>query len=503
MISETVKIKILGLGGAGTNAVRDFLKIAKSPECAAIDTDLQSLLAADEIPERLLIKSENLACFLQREGEVENYDEILSELGKNKKFGASFSHEISLKNAVLEIIDGVDFLIISAGLGGETGGELAAAIARMARKRGTLALVFCILPFASEGDKKTEKALRDFEAIRRGAPAISLPNDITISREKLPILEAFRRANFYMNSAANSISKMILKKGIVNVDFKSFKEIFSQDFEYTVFCTGLGEGENYLEDALKNFDACPFCFSREPKKLLVNFNCPPDFDVSKMNAAFEHVSKKFGRRGDISFGACIDESLSKRLEICAIGITDERHSEENPPEENLKEAKISNESAVKTFENSVCIENATSAKSTENSANISEAKEFKSPNFQKQSEQIQNIAQVQAPAHEKTKVPPSNVDNADSGQTSEKQSKNTQEKKSEPKKFTFFGLASKVSKKKASDSSKEKILENQGEFSFVEMDQQRGFFSDTPPNMRSGVDIDIPTYMRKNIKINL
>ncbi len=422
------EIKILGLGGAGSNCAKSFSALGREfgAECAAFDTDYRTLADAPEISERIFINSDSTAQFLNRPREDEEF-------------------EIGLKEAVLKTLNGVELLVVMAGMGGETGSELAGSIARIAHKRGIPTIAFCIMPLSAEGSGKREKAERDFaETKKYSRAAVALPNDSLLPSEGgVGLSEAFAQANMCVARAAAALSGMFRKNGIINVDFSAFSKMFSDNVgdSETAFSIGKACGENFSENAVESFKNCPL-FNKNIgiKRAIVNFECPPDFDILKMRSSFSKIAEILGNPQNIAFGACVGKS--ETLEICAVGIGTKKII-----------PKIYDETPITEEENEVSDFNEESSLPEERPLHSKIQSEDKIP------ESIPDI----------------------------------QPKKSPEQKSGIFGF----SKKKTDDLGK------QNEFSFVEMSQQRGFFADTPPNMRGGEDLDVPTYMRRNVKIDL
>ncbi|MEC8333011.1 MAG: cell division protein FtsZ [Verrucomicrobiota bacterium] len=404
--NRDLKIKIIGVGGAGTNAV-DGLKLDDLGDVrlAAINTDVQALNQSP-LAEKLII-GRSITRGLGSGGEL--------EIGKKAAQ--------SDRDALAHMIADMDLIILVVGLGGGTGSAASLVLAEIAAKMDALVLAFATLPFSFEGARRKEIAQECAGELRQIVHGlIPLPNDVLLQEgeEDTSVLNAFAVADRWIGRGVNSLCAMLLKTGLINQDFSSLSSVFKNRGGKTVFGTSTANGVNYVEDALEELFICPLLhLGDRPAHLdhiLVNVIGGADLSISKVNEIMMKVSKRFGSREDIIFGAVIDESRNQSLELCILG-------KANMEETGRPEPK---QTPVKIVKNGLDIET-----------------------------QIQQDTRSHRPVH-RSKL-----------------------------------------------SEKSKLKSDQNEFMFIEEHVQRGYFDKTDRNEYKGEDLDVPTYMRRGIKIKV
>ncbi|MGJ8640940.1 MAG: cell division protein FtsZ [Opitutaceae bacterium] len=411
-ISDTgdLKIKIIGVGGAGTNAV-DGLKLDDLGDVrlAAINTDAQALNASP-IAEKLVI-GRTVTRGLGAGGEV--------DIGR--------AAADSDRDAIARLIADTDLIVLIVGLGGGTGSAAAAVVAEVAAKTDALVLAFATLPFSFEGTRRkhiAEASIGELRLLTHGL--IPLPNDVLLQEgdEDTSVLNAFAVADRWIGRGVNSLCSMLLKTGLINQDFGSLRSVFHDLGGKTIFGTGTASGPDYVKNALEDLFICPLLHMGDrPSQLdriIVNVIGGADLEISKVNEIMSLVSKRFGSREDLIFGAVIDDSRRERLEICVLGKADME--------------------APRILESEPILES--------KRAPMAEGLGLES--------EISKHDKPPRPVH-----------------------------------------SSKLGKKQKS------VEANQDEFMFIEADAQRGYFEKTDRNEYNGEDLDVPTYMRRGIKIKI
>lgn len=408
---DGIKIKIVGIGGAGTNAVDrlrlDDLGEGGKVQLAAINTDAQAL-ANSPIAEKLVI-GRSVTRGLGAGGEV--------EIGK-KAAEAD-------RDAIARLIGDMDLIILVVGLGGGTGSAAANVVAEVAARTQALVLAFATLPFSFEGSRRkhiAEDSIGELRQLVHGL--IPLPNDVLLQEgeEDTSVLNAFAVADRWIGRGVNSLCAMLLKTGLINQDISSVRSVFNDRGGRSIFGTGSANGEDYVNQALEDLFICPLLHMGDrPQKLdriLVNIIGGTDLGIAKVNEVMSIVSKRFNSRDDIVFGAVIDESRSTSLEICVLG-----------------KAGIGAKPPV--------------AAKAEPVATPAEGLKLD-------------------PAIAQDDRPPRPVHQSKLGRK----------------------------KKKAEETG-------QDEFLFVDTDAQRGYFDKTDRNLYNDEDLDVPTFMRRGIKIKI
>lgn len=307
------RIKIIGVGGAGTNAV-DRLKL-DNLDCvnlAVMNTDGQSI-GMSPISERILL-GRGVTRGLSTGGEA--------DVGRK---AAEEDRDLLRKS-----VEGVDLLFILAGLGGGTGSGAAPVLAEIAAETGALVIAFVTMPFSREGGRRNKQAEDALVALRKNCHAvISLPNDVLLQQidENATLMEAFGIADEWINQGVRSIWSMIFQTGMINVDFATLKRAFNERGGKTLFGTGYAKGDDYVARALQELEICPLLhlpenkYIKRPDSLIVNITGGPDLTMSKVNEVMEYVSEKFGNREDLVMGATIDGGMNQSLRITVIGTT--------------------------------------------------------------------------------------------------------------------------------------------------------------------------------------
>lgn len=406
-----LKIKIIGVGGAGTNAV-DGLKLDDLGDVrlAAINTDAQAL-ENSPIAEKLVI-GRSVTRGLGAGGEL--------EIGR-----AAVESD---RDAIAQLIAGMDLIILVVGLGGGTGSAAAPVVAELAAKTDALVLAFATLPFSFEGARRkriAEDSLGELRKLVHGL--IPLPNDMLLQEgdENTSVLNAFSVADQWIGRGVNSLCAMLLKTGLVNQDFSSLRSVFQSRGGKTIFGTGIAQGEGFVQSALEELFICPLLHlgdrPKELDRILVNVIGGTDLGISKVHDIMSQISERFGSREDIVFGAVIDEGRSQSIEICILGKAE--------------------------------IESPTAAQEGD-LLGSSEVGALSMESLGLESEVIQD---------------------------------------DQPRRVVHI---SKLRKKKEAGA-------DQNEFNFIDVDAQRGYFDKTDRNLYQDEDLDVPTYLRRGIKIKI
>jgi cell division protein FtsZ len=407
-----LRIKIIGIGGAGTNAV-DTLKLEEfgSVQLAAINTDAQAL-AKSHVTEKLMI-GRSVTRGLGAGGEV--------DIGRTAAE--------SDREAIAALIGDVDLILLVVGFGGGTGSSAAPIVAEVAAKTNALVLAFVTLPFSFEGPRRkriAEEGVGELRKLVHGL--IPLPNDVLLQEgeEDTSVLNAFAIADRWIGRGVHSLCSMLLKTGLINLDLSSLRSVFQAQGGKTIFGTGVATGNDYVKDALDDLFLCPLLHlgDRPPQldRILVNVIGGGDLPISQVNEIVLQVSKRFGSREDIVFGAVLDQTRQQSIEICVLGKAE------------MERAVIQQSSAQPV-----------------------------APSPSKSMGELgleSEIVQDNLPLEHKVHI-------------------------------------SKLAGKRQSGNDR------QDEFTFDEVDAQRGYFDKTDRNDYKDEDLDVPTYLRRGIKIKL
>ncbi len=310
--SDQITIKVIGVGGAGSNIVdRLMLSNPEGVHLSAVNTDQQALSNSPVMDKHCI--GQNVTCGLGAGGDP--------AVGKEAA--------LADKALIERMVEGVDLLFITAGLGGGTGTGVAPVIADIAAQKGTTVIAFVTMPFTIERAARAKVAKEGLEKLREVSNAvIPLPNDLLIqeSDPSASLLDAFSRADAWIERAIKSIWAMMYKTGLINLDFSQLQQVFSNRAGKTLFGLGEGSGENASAEAIEDLKMCPLLhtpeFSKKADQLLVNLVGGASLGMSETQSIMDSVTDAFGKDANVVMGAVIDESLGDKVEICVIGTSD-------------------------------------------------------------------------------------------------------------------------------------------------------------------------------------
>lgn len=312
LTDRNIAIKLVGVGGAGSNAV-DRLKMENLErlQLAVINTDFQALSSSPV------------------------QDKVLIGMGVTRGLGAGGDPELGRDAAEADrekisgIVKDCDLVFLVAGMGGGTGSGAAPVVAEVAAEAGALVIAFVTMPFSFEGGRRLKQAEEGLRALRQVCDAvIPLPNDVLLQEaaEKESVLDSFARADEWIGRGVKSIWAMLFKTGLINLDFATLRQAFQSRGGKTLFGLGEGAGENAVADTIASLKLCPLLhtpeFSRKADRLLVNILGGADLTLPKVNELMTAITEQFGRESHIIMGAVIDEDRPGRVEVCIIGTSE-------------------------------------------------------------------------------------------------------------------------------------------------------------------------------------
>src|SRR3984885_100235 len=243
LTDRNVAIKLIGVGGAGTNAV-DRLKMENLDrlQLAVINTDYQAL-ASSPVQDKILIGM-SVTRGLGTGGDP--------ELGRE---AAEADRE-----KIAAVAADCDLVFLLAGMGGGAGGGAAPIVAEIAAEQGALVIAFVSMPFSFEGGRRLKQAEEALRALRQVCDAvIPLPNDVLLQEagESETGLDSFARADEWIGRGVKSIWSMLSKTGLINLDFATLRQAFQQRGAKTLFGLSEGAGENAAAEAIASLKLCP------------------------------------------------------------------------------------------------------------------------------------------------------------------------------------------------------------------------------------------------------
>jgi cell division protein FtsZ len=236
LADRNVGIKLVGVGGGGSNAV-DRLKMENLDrlQLAVINTDFKAL-STSPVQDKILIGT-SLTRGLSAGGDP--------ELGRKAAEADA--------DKIAEIVKDTDLVFIVAGLGGGTGSGAAPVVAELAAEAGAVVIAFVTLPFSFEGGRRRKQAEEALAELRRVCDAvIPLANDMLLQEgtEQTSVLDSFARADEWIGRGVKSIWAMLSRTGLINVDFTALRQVFQQRGGKTLFGLGVGDGRTRGSQAM-------------------------------------------------------------------------------------------------------------------------------------------------------------------------------------------------------------------------------------------------------------
>ncbi len=297
-------IKVIGVGGGGTNAVNRMIKAqVQGVDFISVNTDSQALQQA-QAPTRIQI-GEKLTRGLGA--------------GGNPSMGQKAAEESN--EELYEALQGADMVFITAGMGGGTGTGAAPIIAQIAQDVGALTVGVVTKPFSFEGPRRRTAAEEGVASLKDRVDAlITIPNDrlLSIADMKMSMTEAFSIADEVLHQGIEGISDMITKPGMINLDFADVKAIMSHAGS-ALMAIGRAAGEDRAPKAAQAAIASPLLEVSISGAKGVLFNIAgSDYTLHEVNEAARVIQEAADPDANIIFGAIIDERLGDEIQITVI-----------------------------------------------------------------------------------------------------------------------------------------------------------------------------------------
>jgi len=300
------KVKIIGIGGGGNNALNTMISYQLSGvDFIAANTDAQAL-AASMAPIKL-------------------------QLGENltKGLGAGANPEVGRKAAledverIREALKGSDMVFITAGLGGGTGTGGGPVIAEVAREMGALTVAIVTKPFHFEGKKRMKQSEEGLANLKMTADAlITIPNQrlLGIGGKSMTLLEAFKKADDVLYHAAKGISDIIVGHGIINLDFADVRTVMSET-GMALMGTGMASGENRSVEAAQRAISSPLLEDitiEGARGLLINITGGENMTLNEINEATTLIQKEAHEDANVIWGMVVDKAMKEEIRVTVI-----------------------------------------------------------------------------------------------------------------------------------------------------------------------------------------
>jgi cell division protein FtsZ len=322
--SNAARIKVIGVGGSGGNAINRMVESEVSGvEFWAINTDAQAL-AQSKAGQRLQI-GQKLTRGLGA--------------GGNPAIGQKAAEES--RDEIAHALSEADLVFITAGLGGGTGTGGAPIVAEIAKEVGALTIGVVTKPFTFEGRRRITQAEEGINGLQsRVDTLIVIPNNklLSVINEQTPVQEAFRYADDVLRQGVQGISDIITIPGLVNVDFADVRAVMA-DAGSALLGIGIGSGKSRAREAAMAAISSPLLESsiEGAKGVVFNITGGTDLTLHEVNAAAETIYEVVDPNANIIFGAVIDERLQGEVKITVIATGFSPESNKQQPIATVKE----------------------------------------------------------------------------------------------------------------------------------------------------------------------
>ncbi len=298
-------IKVVGVGGGGTNAVTRMVEAGLSGvEFIAVNTDAQALLMA-EADMKIQIGSQGTRGL---------------GAGADPTVGLAAASES--RDELKETLKGADMVFVTAGEGGGTGTGGAPVLAELAKEVGALTVGVVTRPFSFEGRRRAEQAERGIDELReRVDTLILIENDrlLQVVEKRTSIVDAFRMADDVLRQGVQGITDLITVPGLVNLDFADVRTIMT-DAGSALMGIGSASGENRAAEAARAAVSSPLLEAsiEGATGILLNITGGADIGLFEVNEAAEVVTSAADTNANVIFGAVIDETKGDAVSVTVI-----------------------------------------------------------------------------------------------------------------------------------------------------------------------------------------
>jgi len=305
-IDQSAKIKVIGVGGGGGNAVNTMIDCQlHGIDFIVANTDAQALRMS-KAPVKIQIGAQ-----------------LTKGLGAGADPATGREAAEENREQLAEVLKGADMIFIAAGLGGGTGTGAAPIIAEVAKELGALTVGVVTKPFTREGKLRLAKAEAGVRELKKHVDSlVIIPNDrlLGLAGKSMSILDAFKPSDDVLRQAVQGISDLITTSGLINVDFADVKAIMSER-GMAMMGIGLATGENRAVEAATKAISSPLLEEIDisgAKGVLVNITGSSSMTMDEFDAASRVIHEKVHEDANIIVGLVIDESLGEHVKITAI-----------------------------------------------------------------------------------------------------------------------------------------------------------------------------------------
>lgn len=313
------KIKVLGIGGGGSNAVDNMINSnLQGVEFIAANTDIQAL-GASLAPTK-----------------IQFGEKLTNGLGAGADPEIGKSAAIESSDTIRELIQGTDMVFITAGCGGGTGTGGAPVVANIAKEENVLTVAVVTKPFFFEGKRRTRQSEEGIIALEQVVDTlIVIPNDrlLNISGKNTTMLDGFQMADEVLLQAVKGISDLITVRGVINLDFADVLAIMS-GMGMALMGTGMANGENRATEAAQTAVSSPLLDDisvNGATGILINITASSQMTLDEVKEASALIQKEAHEDANIIFGAVINEEMGDNFQVTIIATGFKRPEEKVQP----------------------------------------------------------------------------------------------------------------------------------------------------------------------------
>ncbi|MEA1970385.1 MAG: cell division protein FtsZ [Thermodesulfobacteriota bacterium] len=320
--SNTAKIKVIGVGGGGGNAVNMMIAYNLSGvDFIVANTDSQAMVASGA-PVKVQLGAE-----------------ITKGLGAGSDPEVGKKAAIESEGRLREVMTGADMVFVTAGLGGGTGTGGAPIVAEIAKEVGALTVAVVTKPFQFEGKKRERQAEEGLAELRNMVDTlIVVPNQrlLSISGRSMSLPDAFKKADDILYNGVKGISDLIMIPGLINLDFADVKNIMSE-MGLALMGTGVASGDNRAIEAAQKAISSPLLEDNSiqgARGVLLNVTGGSEMTLFEVNEASSLIQSEASEDANIIFGTVIDDSMEDeiRITVIATGFDPKGRNYERAPE---------------------------------------------------------------------------------------------------------------------------------------------------------------------------
>jgi cell division protein FtsZ len=322
------RIKVIGIGGGGSNAVgRMYEEGLDGVEFYVMNTDAQAL-EASKVPNKVQIGTR-----------------VTNGLGAGSDPVIGRQAALEDTERILSILEGADLVFLTAGLGGGTGAGASPVVATLAKQLDALTIAIVTKPFSFEGGKRMQQAERSVNDLAASVDILTtIPNDrlLAISSKGTSMAQAFKLADDILRQAVQGISEIILKPGLINLDFSDIKAAIS-GMGHALIGNAVARGPNAAADAARAAINSPLLEDTKIKgarQVLMNITGSPDIGLHDVNEACS-VIREAADAGDLqlNFGVIANDAMGDSVKVTVIATGFVRPEEKEVRRESVIEPK--------------------------------------------------------------------------------------------------------------------------------------------------------------------